>query len=71
MSDRDPNLDWEQPRLESSRGGAPHHSGNPHLGQESPLAASSWARNKRLIIPVVASVVLFVAGVVVFLLVGD
>lgn len=68
MSDRDPNLDWEQPRLDSSRGGSPHYSGSPEQGLGTPLAASSWTRNKRLIVPVVASVLIFVAGLVVFLL---
>jgi hypothetical protein len=71
MSQRDPNLDWEQPRLESSRGGSPHYSGSPHQGGETPLAASAWARNKRLIVPVVVAVLLLVAGVIVFLLAGD
>ena len=70
MSDRDPNVDWEQPRLESSRGGSPHYSGDPQsLG--TPLAASSWTRNKRAIIPIVASALLFVAGLVVFLVAAD
>jgi hypothetical protein len=68
MSDRDPNVDWEQPRLEQSRGGAPHYSGTPDRREDVPLASSGWARNKAMVGPIVAAVVLFVAGIVVFVL---
>ena len=71
MSDRDPNLDWEQPRLDSSRGGSPHYSGSPEHGSGTPLATSTWTRNKRFIVPVVISVLLLVAGLIVFLVAAD
>ena len=68
MSERDPNLDWEQPRLEQSRGGAPHYSGTPDRREEVPLASSGWARNRGLIVPIAIALVLVVAGLVVFVL---
>jgi hypothetical protein len=68
MSDRDPNVDWEQPRLEQSRGGAPHYSGTPGRRDDVPLASSGRARNRGLIVPIAIVLVLFVAGLVVLAL---
>lgn len=68
MSDRDPNVDWEQPRLEQSRGGAPHYSGTPGRREDVPLAASGWTRNRATILAVATALILFVAGLVVFAL---
>jgi hypothetical protein len=67
MSDRDPNVDWEQPRLEQSRGGAPHYSGTPGRTDDVPLA-SSGRRNRGMIVPIAIVLLLFVVGLVVYAL---
>ena len=41
MSDRNPDSDWEQPRGDFSRGGAPHYSGNPHRDVDTSDAEGS------------------------------
>ena len=66
MSDRDPEADWEQPRPDQSRGGQAHYSGTLRPNEQVPLAASSWTRNRRVIIPIAISIILFVIGLAVF-----
>ena len=71
MSDRSPESDWEQPRPDQSRGGQAHYSGTAGPGEQVPLAASSWTRNRRVIVPIAISVLLFIAGLVVFVMVDS
>ena len=72
MSDRDPEADWNQPRGDFSRGGGPGTPGaRPGYGQMTPLAASSWERNRGWILGLAVGVVLLVAGLVVFLVLGS
>ena len=62
MSDRDPNADWEQPRGDFSRGGAPHYSGSPHTAKDTPsqdttIAEALKARRRALIAVIVFGLV--------------
>ena len=56
MSDRKPDVDWQQPRGDFSRGGAAHYSGNPpHAetsGQDTSVEEALKTR-RRMLIPVI------------------
>ena len=61
MSDREPESDWEQPRLEFSRGGSPHYSGGP---QPEPGLPTRKGKPNLLLW---AIVIVVVVGIVAFL----
>lgn len=72
MSERDPETDWSDPRPDFSRGAGPGTAGaNPQYEHMTPLAASSWQRNRRVFVSIAVSIALFALGLVVFVVVGN